>query len=42
MAHLNKFLKAFLMTVAFLGGVIFSFADPLPGPVPMIPDKVDN
>lgn len=36
MAHLNKLLKAFLLTVAFLGGAIFSFADPLPGSVPII------
>lgn len=36
MAHLNKLLKAFLLTVVFLGGAIFSFADPLPGSVPII------
>lgn len=36
MAHLNKFLKTFLMTVACLGGAIFSYADPLPGSVPII------
>ena len=36
MAHLNKFLKAFLMTLACLGATIFSYADPLPGSVPII------
>ena len=36
MVQSNKFLRVFIMTVAVLGGTLFSSADPLPGTDPII------